>query len=554
VLGLSLADGRRGPSERGIGFLDRLSAKPTASLGLYAASAAFFVVIVLLPAIVGILLKVGLISQALSDPILVSRASAALYASFAIALSVSSLDLIAGVPMAWLIVKGKGGLIRAIDTLADIPFIVPTVALGYSVLLFWGGPGGLAYLFGVGSIIQPGWMLVAVLHFAFSYPIVVRLMVGELQGYRETYELAARTLGASSFTAIRTVTFPILKPALVAAFLLAFARSLSETGATIMVAGAFENGPVFIRKAINAGLQGPLVLVSLALIAISIAIFGAISLLGPRLGLPIKRVLPTFEARLSEGGRWRDLVTILVFSLFVVIPSLFIVLPSATAILDGTINKAIAGQGVWSNYWQSLLLSYTVGVLAMAINILVGLPTAIMIARRRLGRRMSLIFDALVNVPIIVPSVALGTSLSFFWNAVGALPEFWILVLVHVSITYTYFVRSVSAAIQGISEEMEETARTLGASPFSVFRRITLPLVKYSFFSGAIMVFTRSVDETGATVAVVKQLKTAPVLLVSWVQNPKLYSQSTTALGIGFLVLTSFIILLALRLALWRRR
>lgn len=554
MLGSGLAEKRRGSFVKGIGFLDRLSAKPNASKALYSASAVFFVVIILLPAIAGILLKLGLISEALSDPILVSRARSALYASFAIALSVSSLDLIAGVPMAWLIVKRKSRLINVIDTLADIPFIVPTVALGYSVLLFWSGPQGLASLFGVGSIIQPGWILVAMLHFAFSYPIVVRLMVGELQGYRETYELAARTLGASSFTAIRTVTFPILKPAFIAAFLLAFARSLSETGATIIVAGAFENGPVFIRKAIDAGLQGPLVLVSLALIAISIAIFGAISLLGPRLRLPIKRVLPRFEGRLSEGGKWRDLATLLVFAMFVVIPSLFITLPSATAILDGTINKAIASEGVWSNYWRSLVLSYTVGFLAMVINIFLGFPTAIMIARRRLGRRASTIFDALVNVPIIVPSVALGTSLSFFWNAFGTFPEFWLLILVHVSITYTYFVRSISAAIEGISEEMEETARTLGASPFTVFRRITLPLVKYSFFSGAIMVFTRSVEETGATVAVVKQLKTAPVLLVDWVKNPQLYSQSTTALGIGFLVLTSFIILLVLRLVLWRRR
>lgn len=548
-----MAEGMSGHGGR-VGLLDRLSAEPKASRGLYSASALFFFVIVLLPAITGILLKWGKLQEALSDATMLSRASAALYASFAIALSVSLLDLLAGVPMAWLIVKRESKLIDVIDTLADIPFIVPTVALGYSVLLFWGGPSGLSSLFGPQVAIGPGWALVMLLHFAFSYPIVVRLMVGEFRGYRETYELAARTLGASAFTAVRTVTFPILKPAFVAAFLLAFARSLSETGATIMVAGAFENGTVFIKRAKDAGLEGPLVLVSLALIAISVAIFGAISFLGPRLRLPIRKVWPSFERRLSGYGGPRDIVTVVAFTAFIVIPSLFIAFPSGTAILDGTFGKAIAGQGVWGDYWRSLAVSYAVALLATMINIVVGFPMAIIIARRRFGRRVCAIMDALVNIPIIVPSVALGVSLSFFWNALGALPEFWVLVLVHVSITYTYFVRAISAALEGISQELEETARTLGASPFAVFRRITLPLVKYSFFSGAIMVFTRSVDETGATVAVVKQLRTAPVLLVDWVKNPGLYGQSTTALGIGFLVLMSFIVLLALRLGLWRRR
>ena len=59
------------------------------------------------------------------------------------------------------------------------------------------------------------------LHFAFSFPVIVRVMVGEFLNYRETYEVAARTLGASAFTAVRTVTMPILRPGILAAFLLA---------------------------------------------------------------------------------------------------------------------------------------------------------------------------------------------------------------------------------------------------------------------------------------------------------------------------------------------
>jgi ABC-type spermidine/putrescine transport system permease subunit II len=66
--------------------------------------------------------------------------------------------------------------------------------------------------------------------------------------------------------------------------------------------------------------------------------------------------------------------------------------------------------------------------------------------------------------------------------------------------------------------------------------------------SGAILVFTRSVDETGATSAVSKTLKTAPVLLVDWIKGNIAVTTSELALGIGFLVATSFLALVVLRL------
>ncbi|MEM3055584.1 MAG: iron ABC transporter permease, partial [Candidatus Bathyarchaeia archaeon] len=88
-----------------------------------------------------------------------------------------------------------------------------------------------------------------------------------------------------------------------------------------------------------------------------------------------------------------------------------------------------------------------------------------------------------------------------------------------------------------------------GAKPLGVFRTIILPLTKYSMFSGAVMVFTRSVSETGATLAVTT-LKTAPVVLVDWVKGKTLVTPLEIGLGCGFLILFSFIILLVLRLAI----
>jgi thiamine transport system permease protein len=524
---------------------------------MYLAAVIVFLALILLPPIIGIFTKWSTLQQVFDQPPLMDRALSAVRNSFVIALLVSALDVLAGVPMAWLITRGKSRWLNVLDTFADIPFIVPTAALGYSLLLFWNGPEGLSALFG-GSLISTGWLLIVLLHFAFSYPIVVRVLVGALLDYKMEYEQASRTLGAPPFIAARTVTFPILKPALIAAFILSFARSLSETGATFIVAGAFENGPVFLQNMKNefssgivsqVAYEGATVFASLILIITSLTIFALIRILGSRLRLPFNRVWPSIERKLSysKAATSRNSVTLIVFVAIVLLPSLFVALPAFQAVFTGTLSAAVSGSGVWGDYWQSLLLSYLLGGIVTVIGFIVGLPMAILIARKKFGKMPSTVLDILVNIPLIVPSIALGVSLKFFWQSFAFIPELLLLVFAHLAITYPYFVRSMSAAFERISLDMEEAARTLGAKPFGVFRTIMLPLTKYSILSGAIMVFTRSVSETGATVAVVTNLQTAPVVIVNWVKGVVPATSLEIGLGCGLLVLLSFLILLLLR-------
>jgi ABC-type spermidine/putrescine transport system permease subunit II len=201
-----------------------------------------------------------------------------------------------------------------------------------------------------------------------------------------------------------------------------------------------------------------------------------------------------------------------------------------------------------------MILSYAIGTIVTVVNMLMGMPMAVIIARRKLGKVGTSLMDTLVDIPIVVPSVALGVSLSFFWRTFGALPELLILAISHLTITYTYFVRAMSAAIESVPTYFEETARTLGARPLTVFRRIIFPLTKYSLFAGAILMFTRSVDETGASTAVTTKLKTVPVLLVDWIKGTAGVSSSTQSLGVGLLVAVSFVALFALRLTVKKEK
>jgi thiamine transport system permease protein len=543
-------------------ILDQLSSKRFVKYSVYISALIIFFVFVLIPPIAGIFLRWDSVQFILDQPLLVGRALTAIENSFIIALIVAALDLIAGIPMAWLISRGKSRLLSAIDTLADIPFIIPTTALGYSLLLFWSQPdaGGVSALFG-DQLVSPGWLLVMLLHFTFSFPVVVRTLVGALLDYKREFERASRTLGSAPFTAMRTVTFPVLRPAIISAFILAFARSISETGATIVVAGVFENGPVFIQNmrtefaVSNPSLyDGAIVFASFILIAISLLIFVVVRSVGPKLHIPLKRVRPLTERKLSykKAENARNFVTLAVFFFLILFPSLFVALPAVQAVFTDTFSNAVTASGVWSDYWQSLLLSYGLGAIVTIFNILIGLPTAIIIARKKAGKFMSSVFDILVNIPLVVPSIALGVSLGIFWKSSLSLPEMVLLIFAHLAITYPYFVRAMSSAIERISQDMEEASRTLGAKPLGVFRTIVFPLTKYSMLSGAIMVFTRSVSETGATVAVSSTLQTAPVLLVNWIRKVVPASNLDIALGAGFLVLFSFIILLALRIVVGR--
>jgi len=524
--------------------LDKLSENKIVSRSIYLASIAFFFGIILLPSLLGILLKIEVVREVFQNTELLEKSVSAVFSSIVLAALVSALDVVAGLPLAWLIAKKKYNWIGIVDYLADLPMIIPTVVLGYSALMFWCEEAPFSIL-GFPRV-SPGFLTVLLLHFSFSYPVVVRVLVGKLMELDATYEIAARVLGASPFTAARTVSIPMIKSGIIASLILSFSRSLSETGATIMVAGSFENGPVFIKRSIDAGLVSPMVFVSLILIILSVLMLLGLRLVGFRLRIPFRKAYRV-ESVLSNKkiACARDIFTILVFLFFVFLPASYIViarLPLATR-LD-LIEQVFLSQGVWASYWSSVFNSYAIGLLATLINVLFSLPLAVIISRRKLGRMLSRILDALSNISIIIPSVALGVSIGLFWGPSG-IPDFFLVLLAHLCITYPYMVATMVSALEDLPMELEEAGRTLGATPFKVFRSITLPIAKYSFLSGAILTFTRSVNETGATLAVSKTFKTVSVLLVEWVKHPGMEVES--GMGTLILMMLSLIFLIVFR-------
>ncbi|MFQ5910561.1 MAG: molybdate ABC transporter permease subunit, partial [Thermoplasmata archaeon] len=175
-----------------------------------------------------------------------------------------------------------------------------------------------------------------------------------------------------------------------------------------------------------------------------------------------------------------------------------------------------------------------------------GIPMAILIARSR-RKKMAGVLDVLVNIPFIVPTAALGFSLGLFWTTQQYMPvtaDVALIIMAHVAFTYPFVVRNVVGALEGLDTTYEETARTLGAKPIQVFKRVMFPMVKASVLAGAIMTFTRSLGETGATLAVSPKAITAPVYIVELIRTGSYYQAGLASI---LLILVSFVIVLIMR-------
>lgn len=539
--------------------LEKIASKRKYNRAYYLVSVIFFFFAIFLPPIFVLFYAFSgwneISRSVISNSTVYSQIISATTLSFETAGLVTVFDVILGVPMAWIIARGKFGGRRWIDSLVDIPLSIPTSALGFSTGIFWGGSIFLERDFYMGQIFWKGLFskgvyLIILLHIAFTFPYVVRGLVAAIEQIDSTHEIAARTLGAAPYTVFRTISLPLFRAGLLVGALLSFARSLSETGATMMVSGLYKTAPVLIvdwRKQGAAGIP-PAAFISLLLIATAWILLILVRTLSTEIRVPFFKVWPNTERLFSsrKPRLLRDGATMTLFIILIIIPSIFIfayAIGGGTSFGTGSQGKIVS----WSAFWNSLLLSFEIASVVTLANLLLGLPVAISIARKRLGI-LSGVLEKLTDVPLVVPTSALGYSLFLFWGTFIGLKGFDIpaLAMAHLSFTYPYIVKTIATSVQGLDPTYEDVARTLGANPLKVFRTVTLPLTKSGFLAGAVMAFTRSLSETGATMAVVVETKTAPVLIVEWVQSQALADAGWACI---VLIMISYLIMLSFRYA-----
>jgi len=143
-----------------------------------------------------------------------------------------------GVAAAWILARRRWWGKSVVETIIALPLVMPPVATGLILLKLFGRRGAIGgVLHNAGIEIVFTWRAVVLAMMVMSFPLLVRAARIAFEEVPVRYEQIARTLGATEWRVFFTITLPLSMRGVISGLLLAFARSLGEFGATILVAG-----------------------------------------------------------------------------------------------------------------------------------------------------------------------------------------------------------------------------------------------------------------------------------------------------------------------------
>jgi putative spermidine/putrescine transport system permease protein len=162
--------------------------------------------------------------------------------------------------------------------------------------------------------------------------------------------------------------------------------------------------------------------------------------------------------------------------------------------------------------------SLMLGALSSTVAVAFSIPAALAIARHQFPGRE--VMTALFLSPLMVPHIVLGIAFLRFFTQIGLGGTFTGLVLSHVVIIIPFALRLILASSTGMDRSIENAAASLGASSFTTFRRVTLPLILPGVASGWVLAFINSFDEVTMTVFIASpETTTLPVRLFLYIQD-----------------------------------
>ena len=191
--------------------------------------------IVLIPLSAAFLKTATMTWPAFWDTVTSPRVLASYRLTFAASLAAALLNAFFGLIVAWVLVRYEFPAKRLIDALVDLPFALPTAVAGIALTALYSQNGWIGQYLPFKVSFTPIGVFVALTF--IGLPFVVRTLQPVLEDLHKEFEEAAATLGANRWVTFRRVIFPILSPALITGFALAFARALGEYGSVIFIAG-----------------------------------------------------------------------------------------------------------------------------------------------------------------------------------------------------------------------------------------------------------------------------------------------------------------------------
>ena len=240
-----------------------------------------------------------------------------------------------------------------------------------------------------------------------------------------------------------------------------------------------------------------------------------------------------------------------VILLFIFLPLFaMIVSSSPSGLLDTLRQEEVTG---------AILLSLYAALLATIVGFSLGIPLAYLLARHDFPGKG--VIEGLIDLPIVIPHSAAGIALLFVFGRrfllggvfhtlgvdfVGEIPG---IVIAMLFVSIPFLVNSAKEGFKKVDVRLENVARTLGASPWQAFFRISLPLARGSILSGTVMMWSRGISEFGAVMILAYYPMIASVLVYARFEAFGLdYAMPVAVL----LILTCLAIFIALRVVAHR--
>ena len=506
--------------------------------------------------------------QAYSDP----TAYPLILNSFIFGIGASGLSVILALTLAWITIRTNAPFRRLFELIAIVPNILPPLLISISWVLLLNPSNGLINailmrlglekgLFNIYSL--PGLIFVEGL---ILTPLAFLIISAALKSMDPSLEESAKTLGSGEMGVVARITFPLMRPAILAAGTLNFVRAVEsfDTPAIIALPARIE---VFTTKIWREALGSFPTNHNLA------ATYGVgilvIALVFVYLYRRFTSQVENFSTVTGKGfrphqidlGGWRYLasgIALGMLILLVILPILVLMLVSVLPYYHvptwqtwqnltlSNFRFVVENPRVFRAFSNSIFLALGGATICMGLAAL----TAYITIRTKIAARGLL--EGLVFIPWAFPGTAL--ALGLLWAYVDfPIPIYgtvWIIMIAYITRFLPYGLRAVSSTIIQIHKELEEASTVCGAGFFATFRRILVPMMRPGIMAGWIILATTFMREFSATLFLYSPGSEAlgPLLYFLYLDGMR---GRVAAIGLVISVISVILIAIAQRLSRW---
>ena len=439
--------------------------------------------------------------------------------TLAVGLLVSIVSALVGLLFAYVEVyvklktKFMSGLFQVVSML---PVVSPPFVLSLSIIMLFGKSGLITrYLLGMYDNSVYGFWGIFVVQTLTFFPVCYMMLKGLLKNIDPSLEEAARDMGASRWKVFTSVTLPLVLPGLGNAFLVTFIESIADFANPMIIGGSYDTLATTIYLQITGAYdkQGAAAM-AVVLLCITLLMF-----------VVQKYVLEAKSTATLSGkaSRARMLITdasvripltVICCALAIFVVVMYLCVPFGALFKTWGYDFSLTTkwfEQVFTKYhgFQAFRDSFLLSLVAAPITAILSMIISYLVVKRNF--RTKGFIEAVSMLAMAVPGTVLGVgyirgfSGGVFHTGVlqGIYGSAAILIIVFIVRSLPTGTRSGISALRQIDKSIEESAYDMGADSFTVFRTVTLPLIKDSFFSGLVTAFVRSITALSAIILLV---------------------------------------------------